>query len=144
MSRGARHARVGGLTAVVLVVVSLLGATALALPGVLEKPRKVALSVSQSGTLAGLYPGRAASVTVVVRNPSRRAIRLKTVSATATSLPGCPGSMLQVRTVTTRKVLKPRKSVTVALPAQLARTAPDACQGKTFRLALKATGSQAR
>lgn len=144
MSGGARRARVSGLTAVVLVVVSLLGATALALPGVLEKPRKVTLTVSQSGTVAGLYPGSTASVSVVVKNPSRKPVRLQTVSATAKALPGCPASMLQVRTVRSKKVLKPRKSVTVVLPAQLARSAPDACQGKTFRLALRATGAQAR
>lgn len=136
--------KAGGLIGVFLVAVSLLAAAALALPSVLEKPRKVALTVTQQGTVAGLYPGKTATVTVVVRNGSRKTVRLKTVSATAQSLPGCPASMLQVRAVTTKKVLKPRKSVRVALPAQLARTAPDACQGRKFRLALKATGTQVR
>jgi hypothetical protein len=143
VSHGARRARVSGLT-VALVVVSLLGAAALALPGVVQKPRKVVLTVSQKGTVAGLYPGRTATVTVVVRNGSRKTVRLKSVSATAKALPGCPASMLQVRSVASKKVLKPRKSLTVALPAQLARTAPDACQGRTFRLALSATGTQVR
>ncbi|WP_244931278.1 hypothetical protein [Nocardioides sp. W7] len=129
---------------VLLVSLGLLAATALALPGAAERPVKAALSVSQRGTVASLYPGRSTKATVVVRNTSKRPVRIRSVTARPQATPGCPGAMLRVGKVRSRKVLRPRRSLVVRLPVQLVRAAPDSCQGRRFRLALRVDGTTTR
>jgi hypothetical protein len=128
----------------VAVAVLLLATTALALPGVVERPRKAGLSVTQRGAVSGLYPGRSTTATVVVRNTSTKPVKVRSVTARPQSAPGCPASMLRVGRASAPKVLKPRRSVVVRLPVELSRSAPDTCQGRSFRLVLKATGTATR
>ena len=127
-----------------VAAVLLVAAASLALPGVAEKPRKAGLSVTQRGAVTGLFPGRSSTATVVVRNTSSKPVRIRSVTARPQAAPGCPASMLRVGRASTKKVLKPRRSVTLRLPVELSRSAPDTCQGRTFRLVLKATGAAAR
>lgn len=144
MTTAPRRRRVVAIVCAVLLGAGLLQLTALAVPGSWEKQRRPVLSVTQKGTVTGLYPGRTSTVPVVVRNTSRKAVRLRSVAARPKAAGTCPASMLRAGTVRTKKVLRPRRSVTVRIPVQLLRAAPNACQGRTFRLALKATGKQLR
>jgi len=139
-----RRRRVLAILCAVLLGTGLLQLTALAVSGSWDKQRRPVLNVTQQGKVTGLYPGRATTVPVVVRNTSRKSVRLRSVTARPKAVGTCPASMLRTGTVRTKKVLRPRRSVTVRVPVQLLRAAPNACQGRTFRLALKATGKQLR
>lgn len=129
---------------VALVATALVAAAAVALPDTLERPRRPALSVKQQGAVTGLYPGRTATARVVVRNTSKRPVRLRGVTARPRAAAGCPASMLRAGSVRTSQVLRPGRRTTVRVRVQLLRRAPDSCQGRTFRLALRATARPLR
>lgn len=135
MTRTARPAR---LAAIVLVPVLLLAAVAAGAAGTHER-RPAGLAV-QGSSVSGLVPGRADRLTVTIRNKTRKPVRITAVTAKVrTAPPGCPASMLKVGSVKPAGRLRPGRSLAVRLPVQLVRTAPDACQGVRFPLAVRAS-----
>ncbi len=114
------------------------------MPGSWDKQRRPVLSVTQQGKVTGLYPGRATTVPVVVRNTSRKSVRLRSVTARPEGRRHLPGVDAADRDGADEEGPPATPQRDREVPVQLLRAAPNACQGRTFRLALKATGKRAR
>jgi hypothetical protein len=93
------------------------------------------------GELDGVYPGFDGQLDATVTNTLDVAIRVERVSGTptATGASGCDPSALTVVTTTTALDLGPGESATVPMRVRMAASAPDECQGATFRLAFSGT-----
>lgn len=135
MTRAARP--VGPLLAIAVVLVLLVAGVAAGLAGSPERPRRSGLSVQ--GTVDGLYPGQVTTIDVTVRNRTSRAVRVSLVTARVRTAPqGCPTSVLRLGAARPDRVLRPGRRAVVPLPVSLDGSAPDACQGVTFPLSLRA------
>lgn len=134
MSRAARPV---ALLAALAVVAALLAAAAVGRPGGAEQPRRPALTVH--GSVSGLYPGVRTTLGVVVRNRSGRPVRVRLVEARVRRpVRACPTTVLRIDAARPGRVLRPGARTVVRLPVRLHRAAPDACQGVTFPLSLRA------
>lgn len=134
-----RAARTVGLLCVAVLGVGFASVAALGLTAPLEKPRGPAVTVTQRGPVTGLYPGRATTYPVAVRNGSRTPVRLRGVEARLQrAVPGCPASALRLGQARTSKVLQPSRTVVLRLPIALDRRAPDGCQGRRVLFTLRA------
>lgn len=140
-----RAARTIGLVCAAVLGIGLVSVAALGLTAPRENGGNPALTVTQRGPVAGLYPGRSTRLSVEVRNGSRKALRLQRVDARLKrAVPGCPTSALHLGRARTDQVLRPGRTVVVRLPIALDRTAPDGCQGRRVALALRATARPVR
>jgi hypothetical protein len=89
----------------------------------------------------GLYPNGTVTAPVQVDNPQSRLLRV--LSATATvgdASAACPGSNLSAAPFVGSIAVAPHSVGIVPVDVHMAATAPDACQGATFPLTLRAVG----
>jgi hypothetical protein len=95
----------------------------------------VSLPFTVTGSVHGLYPGASLHLHLTVHNDEPFAIVVRSISTTVHDASArCRASNLVVQgfTGTLRVPRHGRASVTV--PVRLGHTAPNACQGATFRL----------
>jgi hypothetical protein len=94
-----------------------------------------------SGSVKGLYPGATAKLRVKVRN--RYGFRLRVTSVTVTpkdASKACRKGNVAFARFIGRLLVPAHKVRFVTLKATMARKAPNACKGATFRLAIRGVG----
>jgi hypothetical protein len=129
---GARTARlVGGACALVLA----LGAATVAGVGFgapVPGPVKVR-AFSISGGVADLFPGASAPLVLTVKNARSFPITVSSITTTVKkSAGGCPASEVNVSAFTGSLQLQPKQTGTAQVTVTMPRTAPRACEGRTF------------
>jgi hypothetical protein len=98
-----------------------------------------------SGAVAGLVPGRSATLRLTVTNTDAQAIQVLAVSATAQSAgPSCPGSLLAITAYagTPPTMVAGHGQAVVELPITLSAQASDACRKVSFPLTYTARAEQ--
>ena len=93
---------------------------------------------SISGHVQGLYPGKATRIRLVVHNPNRFAIRVKSITVGV----GNAGSLCSAKNVVVGSFsgslrVTSGHSQTLRLPIRMRAGAPDSCSGKKFRLSYR-------
>lgn len=154
MRRVTRRATGLALTGLLVAAVPL-ACTALGSPGgqhVLaghgrsDQPALAAPSTSNhqfhiAGGLGGLFPGTASPLVLSVYNPNKVAITVTSITTTVgDASTGCPATYLSVASFGGSLAVGPKQTATVAVPAQLSHSAPDACQGAVFPLRYSGVG----
>ncbi len=125
-----------------------LPATVLLTAAVLVVPVGTAGAAEQEFTLSvtysGLYPNADLSVPVVVHNaqPFDLAVHSADV-AVGDASPACPAENLIARSFVGDVVVGAGRDGTIPIRMQMPASAPDACQGATFPLRFRASGSPA-
>lgn len=133
------------------------GLTAIAVLGVLGG-RQLALSLSGSGaspapghaftlsgSVAGLLPGRPATLRLTAANPDAQAIRLTAATVTARAASSaCPASLLDITAFagTPETVVPARGQAVVELTVTLSAHAPEACAKVSFPLSYAGQAEQ--
>jgi hypothetical protein len=126
------------IAAALLLGAGAVGALAAAHGGA---PKQGAASLHVSGHIAGLYPGASRQMRVRVRNGSDHPVRLRLVRARVQSAsPFCRRSNLIVRRSRRRLRIPAYRNRWIRLRVTMPSTAPDGCQGATFRLRFRAVG----
>jgi hypothetical protein len=94
-----------------------------------------------SGSIGGLWPGKAARLVLAVHNPQPYAIAVTSISTTVES-PGvpCAASALSVRAFAGMLHVGAKATAHVSVPITLAHSAPDACEGAVFPLRYNGRG----
>lgn len=96
-----------------------------------------------AGEVDGLYPGAELTLEARVTNPYRFPIVVTTLGATVgEAAPGCPASMLEVRTSDVEVEVPAGAVRSVPLRVRMDRGAPDACQGVTWPLQFRGTATE--
>lgn len=94
-----------------------------------------------SGSVEGLTPGAARSLSVTIANPNGKPVVVASVATSVTTPSGtCPVTALTVGDLAAPVTVPAAGSAAGTLPVRLAADAPDACQGATFALRFSATG----
>jgi hypothetical protein len=125
-----------GRTPRVAAALALIGAVAAAgafAGGDGHRPDRRSFTVK--GSVSGLYPGRSVLLPAVVRNRSRRPIRLVYLTARVRD-PGrtCTRHNLEVRPFHGRFLIPGRRSRVVRLRVRMPETAAPECRGARFPL----------
>jgi hypothetical protein len=96
--------------------------------------------VELRGRVAGLFPGEQRPLVVTLANRTDRLVRVsRVVVHPSRAAKGCGADQLRARPVRTNVVIEPDRRAAVSVPVRLAPTAPDACQGVTFPLRMRAS-----
>jgi hypothetical protein len=91
-----------------------------------------------SGHVSGLYPGARRRLTIVIRNHSRRPLRIRSVTARVRDAgPACRGRNLRISRFRGRLRLRARRARRIAVTVLMRPDAPDACQGARFPLVFR-------
>jgi hypothetical protein len=95
-----------------------------------------------TGSATGLYPGGVGRLTLRVRNPYRRHLRVRSLRVRVLDASrGCRASNLVVRRFGGFVDVRPRGTSTVHLVARLSARAPATCAGARFPLRFSARGN---
>jgi hypothetical protein len=131
--RGRRSARLVALGCTVGLAIGLAATVAGAVAsGPVAGPVKVR-AFSISGSAHNLYPGVNAPLVLTVKDDRSFALTVLSVTTTVRkSAGGCPASVLSVSPFTGNLRLQPGQTGTVQVTITMARTAPRACQGRSF------------
>lgn len=93
-----------------------------------------------TGQVDGLYPGADMTLDARVTNPYPFPIRVTSVGVTVQDAgPACPAWVIEVRDSRAEVDIPPNATGTVPLSIRMDPTAPDACQGATWRLKFAGT-----
>ena len=93
-----------------------------------------------TGQVDGLYPGADMTLDARVTNPYQFPIRVTSVGVTVQDAgPACPAWVIEVRDSHAEVDIPPNATGTVPLSIRMDPTAPDACQGATWRLRFAGT-----
>jgi len=96
-------------------------------------------AIALSGHIEGLYPNQPATLKVRAVNRTARPLVLRKVKARALAAgPGCPASMLAIRSARPRTRLGPHRSATVRLRTLLSPASTSACERATWPLRFRA------
>lgn len=97
-----------------------------------------------AGSVSGLYPGSARTLTVTVTNPNNFAIRVTSLTATVADPAGpCTAGAVQVPPMAGTFVVPGNGSAATTLTARMANNPPDACQSTTFGITYSGTADKA-
>jgi hypothetical protein len=132
VSRFRRHT-----SALALVVAAVLVLTAAGALGSLGhgKRKHSKSAFTMRGHVSGLYPGARKRLSIVVRNRSRRALRVRSISTRVRpARRGCGARNVRVARFRGRLRVGPHRSRRVSVAIRMLRSAPQACQKATFRL----------
>jgi hypothetical protein len=99
--------------------------------------------IGLTGEVDGLYPGATATMDVHLTNHQSFTIRVTSVDVAVLSSPTCPARFLSVGGSRTPVEVAPTATAIIAVPVQMDRAAPDACQGAVFPLDLSASAVEA-
>ena len=125
--------RVAAIAASLLTLVGLLAAVPASGGG------QGASRFRLSGSVDGLYPGAKRFMSVKIRNPYRRPIRVVSVSAqVGRGKRFCSGANLHVRPFRGRLVIPRRQTRSVPLRVEMPLTAAPECDGARFPLVFRA------
>jgi hypothetical protein len=107
-----------------------------------SRPRSFTVRV---GSVSGLYPGKVQRLPVVFTNLRPFPIRIRTATTSAAGTARCPaGKSLLLRTQTFRHlVVRAHRSTRTTLRFGMLKTAPDACQHKSFAITVTARAVRA-
>ena len=93
------------------------------------------------GGVGGLYPGLSRPLSLTVTNPYTFAIVVTSITTTVIGVSAaCPSSDLSVGAFAGHLAVPANGSATTAVHAGIAKSAPDACIGATFRLVYSGAG----
>jgi hypothetical protein len=129
---GRAVAALAGVAALLAFSLSAFGA---------PRPKQPTRSFKLSGSVQGLYPGGRRTLTVAVRSPYRRGLRLVSLRVSVRDAgPACRASNLSVGPFRGFVNVRPRGVRLVRLAVRMARSAGDACRGARFPLRIAAKG----
>ena len=105
-----------------------------------SKAAKTSRALSIRGHVEGLYPGRAKTIHLRMRNRTSRPLVVRSVSAEAgRAAPGCSERNLKVRRKKgLHRHLAARTTRNFGLKVSMVPNAADACQGAKFKLSYRA------
>ena len=105
------------------------------------RPTQPARSFKLAGSVGGLYPGGLGTLSVAVRNPYRRHLRLVSLRVGVRDAgPECRASNLRVVPFRGFLDVRPRRTRVVRLVVRMVRSAGDGCRGARFPLRFTAKG----
>ena len=99
-----------------------------------EEPIEIA------GEVDGLYPGASATLQAEVANPHPFPIEVTSFDVAVSDASAlCPASALEIGSAGTGVVIDPGETGLVPIEVEMARSAPESCQGATWPLSYVAT-----
>jgi hypothetical protein len=128
--------RVAAIAASLLTLVGLLAAVPAS-----GGAHPTAVKFRVSGSVSGLFPGARRYMSVKVRNPYKRVLRLVSLSAEVRRARRlCTGSNVDVRSFRGRLSIAPRRTRVVRLLVEMQPTVVEECKGARFPLRFRAKG----
>jgi len=121
------------VAAIVAAATALTGASALGSLG--SASHKTKSSFSLRGHVGGLYPGARQKLTIVVHNRTARPLSVRSIRTRVRDAGRtCRGRNVRVAPYRGSLRLRPHQRRRVKVRIRMLRSAPSACQKKTFRL----------
>jgi hypothetical protein len=137
-----------GIRALVVSSILVLGAAAAAAElarAPAQEPASASSAVFRvSGRVVGLYPGRAKTMKVRIRNPHPFAIRIKKLRIRVSEGgPGCRAGTIRIGKARVTRPVPARRRLRVRVPVKMRPAAPDACMGARYPLRFAGTAVRA-
>ena len=124
------------VVATAAVVVVAVGAAAAI--GALGSTSRARSGFRLAGHVTGLYPGKHKSLVIVVRNPGRKALRVRSITTSVRDASrACPRRNLHVSRWRGRLRVNGRRSRSVRVTVWLRADSPSACQDARFPLVFR-------
>lgn len=129
------------VAAIVAAATALTGASALGSLGSRHEKTKDAFALR--GHVGGLYPGARKKLTIVVHNRTARPLRIRSIRTRVRDAGRkCRARNVRVAPYRGSLRLRPRQWRRVKVRIRMLRSAPSACQKKTFRLEFRGTATR--
>jgi hypothetical protein len=129
---GRRTARVAGGVCLLVFALGVGTVAGVGFGAPVVGPVKVR-AFSIAGGVADLYPGASVPLVLTVKDDRSFGITVSSITTTVKkSAGGCPASEVSVTPFSGNLRLQPKQASTVQVTVAMARTAPRACQGRTF------------
>lgn len=101
-------------------------------------------SLELRGDIEGLFPGAVVQRRLSIENPHPFAIDVRTLTVTASSVPGCAASNVDVDPFAGRLTIAARRDAEVDLTVRMPPSAPDDCQGAVIPLVYQARAERTK
>jgi hypothetical protein len=129
------------LLAAALATAALALTVTIATGSIGHRHRRTAAHFTLHGRVRGLYPGVRKRLKIVVHNPGRRALTVRSITThVRDASAACKARNLHVSAFHGRLRVRGHRSRRVAVKVRMRRDSPAACQGGIFRLAFHGRG----